>query len=119
MRDQRQVVIGNWARDTFGESAMQIDERARRFLEEALELAQACGVSLDDSLRSVRVVYARPAGSIEQEMGGVGTTLLTLAQMAGFSADECEASEVRRVMAIPREKFIARHAEKKALGISR
>ncbi len=50
-------------------------ERSHRFLEEALELVQTCGVTRDDCLQLVDYVYSRPAGNLHQEVGGVMTTL--------------------------------------------
>jgi hypothetical protein len=53
-------------------------ERTHRFLEEALELAQANGCTREDALALVDYVYARPLGQPEQEVGGVMVTLAGL-----------------------------------------
>jgi len=49
----------------------------------------------------VRYVFERPAGSVGQELGGIGVTALALAATAGLSADEEEFREVNRVLSKP------------------
>lgn len=66
--------------------------------------------------RLVDHVYAKPAGELRQELGGLGVTLLALAQAAGLSADDAETREIARVMAKPLAHFAARNAAKKAAG---
>lgn len=46
-------------------------ERNHRFLEEALELVQACGCTESEAAQLVAYVYGRPAGDPPQEVGGV------------------------------------------------
>ena len=53
-------------------------ERTHRALEEAVELAQACGCSEKDALALVHYVYSRPAGSVHEEVGGVMVTVAAL-----------------------------------------
>jgi hypothetical protein len=53
-------------------------ERTHRFLEEALELAQANGCSREHARMLVDYVYSRPAGRPEHEVGGVMVTLAGL-----------------------------------------
>ena len=50
-------------------------ERNHRFGEEALELFQAAGGTGSEAMQLVRYVYGRPAGEIQQEVGGVMNTL--------------------------------------------
>lgn len=57
---------------------MDRNERTHRFLEEALELAQANGCSRDEVLALVNYVYCRPEGKSEMEVGGVMVTLAGL-----------------------------------------
>ena len=49
-------------------------ERTHRFLEEALELAQANGCSRDDAVALVDYVFSRAKGDPKQEVGGVMVT---------------------------------------------
>jgi NTP pyrophosphatase (non-canonical NTP hydrolase) len=53
-------------------------ERNHRFLEEALELAQACDCTKEEALQLVDYVYGRDQGEIKQEVGGVMNTLAAL-----------------------------------------
>lgn len=71
--------VASWMLATFG-LAVQRDktERNYRFLEEALELAQAGGCTREDTLRLVDYVYTRPPGSVRGEIGDVMVTLAAL-----------------------------------------
>ncbi len=77
MRFQERV--NRWIVACFGqEIADDPTERSHRFLEEALELAQACHCSKEEVLQLVDYVYNREIGEIEQEVGGVMNTLAAL-----------------------------------------
>jgi hypothetical protein len=68
-----------WAKRCFGLTlATDIRERNQRFIEEALELVQACGLTRREALGAVNYVYGRPVGDKRQEVGGVYTTLAIL-----------------------------------------
>jgi hypothetical protein len=71
-------------------------ERTHRFLEEALELAQANGCSRDDVIALVDYVFRRPAGQPDQEVGGVMVTLASLCSAVGISMDEAGNRELDR-----------------------
>lgn len=72
--------VAGWLHECFGSDVASSKlERTHRFLEEALELAQAGGCSRADALALVDYVYSRPVGDIRAETGGV---LVTLAGMA-------------------------------------
>lgn len=116
-RDDRQRRIAEWTRSTFGPGTMTTPERTARFLEEALELAQACGYEREPAERLVAYVFSRPVGDYAQELGGVGITLLALAEALCESADAAERRELARVLAIPVEHFRKRHDAKAAAGI--
>jgi hypothetical protein len=90
--------VAPWMQECFGPviSADTV-ERNHRFLEEALELVQACACSRNDALRLVDYVYGRPAGEPSQEVGGVMVTLaaLCLAQRLNMhSAGETELTRI-------------------------
>lgn len=107
-----------WAVDTFGPVALNRDERAARFIEEALELAHAESIQKATVLSIVERVYARPAGELRKEIGQAAATLECLAENVGISAaDECER-ELKRVKSIPKEQWAKRHSAKVALGIA-
>lgn len=113
-RQQRAV---EWVNSRLGAWSMDPAERARRFLEEAVELAQAAGCSVEDARRTVDYVFARPAGDAAQEVGGARLTLLALAASLKVDAVEAEAAELARVYALPVERFRRRDDEKRAAGI--
>lgn len=71
-------------------------ERAHRFLEEALELAQAIGCSHEDATALVDYVYSRPAGRPEFEVGGVMVTLAGLCSAASINMSEAGDRELQR-----------------------
>lgn len=82
-----QSQVSHWIQEVIGEDAFNNQkERAFRFLEEALELAQACGVTPAevDALRDY--TFGRPVGDIHQEIAGSMFTLMALAQTHGFDA---------------------------------
>lgn len=71
----------SWLAECFGpDVALDKLERAHRFLEEALELAQAGGCTREDAFMLLNYVFSRPAGEVVQETGGVLVTLAGLAQ---------------------------------------
>lgn len=96
-RDKLQRVVYSWAQAVFGELSMERQERVRRFLEEAIELAQAEGLPKADVDMLTLHVYGKPAGTPAQELGGVGLTLLAYAESTGLSAEDCESAEFERV----------------------
>ena len=71
-------------------------ERTHRFLEEALELAQANGCSRDDALALVEYVFGRPVGRPDEEVGGVMVTLAGLCSASGINMDDAGHRELER-----------------------
>jgi NTP pyrophosphatase (non-canonical NTP hydrolase) len=117
-RDQRQQLIASWAESAFGrDQATSLPQRGLRLLEEAIETFQACGGDETMAHKLVAFMFARPPGTISQELGGVAVTVLALAAAAGVSADEEECREVHRVRSKPVKEFTARNANKNAAGI--
>lgn len=116
-RAARQATVYDWGVRAFGAEQMtSTAQRGIRMAEEAIELAQACGVDLAQLHKLADYVYGRPVGTIASELGGVGVTLLALAQSCGLDADECERAEVVRVTSKPVEHFAKRNAEKNDAG---
>lgn len=66
-----QADVQDWMVACFGET-LTLDrvERNYRFLEEALELVQATGLSEDEVHALVSHVYSKPSGELSQEVGG-------------------------------------------------
>lgn len=87
---QRRVT--DWVVTCFGGvRAIEPLERAQRMLEEALELAQACGCTEGDAHKLAEYVFARPPGSVQEEVGGV---MVTVAALCGaVSVDMAAAGE--------------------------
>lgn len=71
-------------------------ERTHRFLEEALELAQANSCSREDALALVDYVYGRSIGIPELEVGGVMVTLAALCSASEINMDEAGEGELKR-----------------------
>lgn len=117
--DDLQTRLTAWARAAFGEQHVaSIPQRALRLLEESVELAQAAGVDEQLAAKLVAFVYSRPAGELFQEMGGVGVTMLVLAESAGICAETAIDKEAARVLSKPLEHFTKRNADKGAAGFN-
>lgn len=71
-------------------------ERTHRFLEEALELAQANGCSREDAAALVQYVYDRPVGHPDLEVGGTMVTLAALCSASDINMDEAGDRELDR-----------------------
>jgi len=92
-----QARVYDWMRKCFQTpDAVQPDQRAFRFIEEALEAVQASGTSREDVLRVVEYVYSRPPGIVGQEIGGVMVTLAGLATSWGLSLEYAAQKELER-----------------------
>jgi NTP pyrophosphatase (non-canonical NTP hydrolase) len=116
-RDRRQAETHAWCVAAFGDhDARSIPQRGLRLMEEAIETAQACGCDPAMLHRLIDHVYAKPVDELHKELGGLGVTLLGLAEAAGMSADEAERREIARVMGKPLSHFAARNAAKTAAG---
>jgi NTP pyrophosphatase (non-canonical NTP hydrolase) len=87
-----------WMMACFGaEIAADRQERNHRFLEEALELVQACGCTQSEAHQLVDYVYGRPQGDINQEVGGVMVTLAAHCLAHGVNMHEAGETELARV----------------------
>lgn len=90
--------VKTWLVACFGENFTDDDqERDARFLEEALELFQARGRSFDEVIELAKYVFSRPAGDVEQELGGCMTTLAALSLTAGQDMHEAGEKELQRI----------------------
>lgn len=118
-RLDRQSSVHKWCREAFGDDhAKSIEQRGIRLAEEAIEAAQAAGCNREMVHRLVDHVFDRPVGDLAQEIGGVGVTLLALAQAATIDADAEEIREFARVLSKPLSHFAARNAAKNAAGFN-
>lgn len=117
-RSYVQGLIGQKAELAFGKASMEIPERAKRCGEEAIELMQAAGVSLEDAMKLLVYVYGRPKGEISQEVGGVCVTLLALAHAMGYDLEWLEQQEVTRFLLKDISYWKERVKAKAAAGVA-
>lgn len=89
--------VEHWLKACF-QTDVRLDrgERTHRFLEEALELAQANGCSRGEVLALVDYVFGRPQGNPAQEVGGVMVTLASLCSAMGVNMDEAGDVELAK-----------------------
>lgn len=90
--------VNRWVVDCFGEAAADDTvERNHRFIEEALELAQANGATKKECDQLVEYVFGRSKGDVGQEVGGVMLTLAALCTSMRMSMGACGEIELNRV----------------------
>ncbi len=103
-----------WMIECFGEDISNDPvERNRRFLEEALELVQACDCTREEAHQLVDYVFNRPVGEKAQEVGGVMVTLAALCgahKLAMHHEGETELARVWTKVDVIREKQLAKKA---------
>lgn len=92
--------VRHWLKFAFEERFPHIidckRERNHRFLEESLELVQACGLPEIEAIELVKYVYSRPVGEIFQEAGGVSTTFSALCHTHGINVNHAAETELER-----------------------
>jgi hypothetical protein len=87
-----------WMMACFGaEISADRGERNHRFLEEALELVQACECTADEAHQLVDYVFGRPVGEPSQEVGGVMVTLAALCLAQGLDMHSAGETELARI----------------------
>jgi hypothetical protein len=97
-KDEFQQRVQPWMMACFGpEISADTVERNHRFLEEALELVQACGCTQSEAHQLVDYVYGRPVGEKHQEVGGVMVTLAALCLAQGLNMHEAGEIELARI----------------------
>lgn len=96
--NQFQNDMAAWGLEVLGSMTMN-DQRVRayRFLEEALELAQACGVTTDNVDSLVDYTFAHPVGEVDDEIGGTLATIALLATSFGYNLDLCAAKQLSKI----------------------
>lgn len=89
--------VWQWVVACFPTSAhLNVQERNHRFLEEALELAQANSCTKAEALELVEYVFGRPKGDVRQEVGGVLVTLAALCNATSVDMDDAAEQELQR-----------------------
>ncbi|WP_460044191.1 DUF4194 domain-containing protein [Pseudomonas sp. S2_H01] len=111
-----QMRVRKWMIECFGVViAADRQERNHRFLEEALELVQACNCGWDEAHQLVDYVYGRPVGEKAQEVGGVMVTLAALCLAQNLDMHEAAEAELARVWTKV-EQIRAKQLAKPAIG---
>lgn len=87
-----------WLYGIFGDLAYRPEYRGARLVEEALEMAQAVGLSRDSCHELVDYVYEKEPGDPLQEMGGVLLTALALAERLGYDVEDAATMEFARCL---------------------
>jgi len=96
--DTFQQRVQPWMLSCFGaEVSGNTTERNFRFLEESLELVQACGCTKEEVLKLVDYTYGRPVGERYQEVGGVMLTLAALCLAQNLDMHQAGETELTRV----------------------
>lgn len=96
--DTYQSRVWDWLQACFSETVCKDkNERNHRFLEESLELVQACGCTQSEAHQLVDYVYGRKVGEPTQEVGGVMNTLAALCSVHGFDLADAAETELSRV----------------------
>ncbi len=91
----------NWVIECFGRDlANDRAERNRRFLEEAVELAQSLGCDKTTILQIVEYVYTRDTGIPEQEVGGVMVTFAALCEANNIEMAVAGRNELSRISSV-------------------
>lgn len=117
-QQKRPQQIYAWATSVFGPVATFTDERVKRFVEEAIEVAHSCGLKEHFIETITSRVYDRKRGDTAQEIGQAQMTLECLAESIGLSADIEADREFDRVQSLPKDYFVQRQNEKAAAGIA-
>lgn len=117
-----QMAVQKWAVECFGQKHCDDrQERSWRFLEEALELAQAVGCTWGEAHNLVDYVFNRDKGDIHQEVGGVMTTLAVLCSAVHIDMIEAGYDELSRIhgkMEDIRQKQLAKRQSSPLPGVT-
>jgi phosphoribosyl-ATP pyrophosphohydrolase len=109
----------DWAIRAFGREHVYDNRiRALRVAEEAIELAQACGVDGKQLLELVKIVYNRPVGQMTWEIGGVLMTINVLCASNNLDPEDVFTEELLKVLQVPADFYTKRNQEKLSLGLN-
>lgn len=108
-----------WAVETFGDVANDKEERAMRFLEEAVELVMSLGLQPETLQMIAARVYSRPKGDRWREFGQAQLTLELLGEVFSIDPQQRASIEFERIQTIPQEEWERRHAAKVEMGIAK
>jgi len=106
--------VAEWVRTRIGADHMNSRERSMRLLEEAVELAQAEGISWGLAAKQVAHVYDREPGEPSQEAAGVAICLLGWCASTSHTFEDLATKELARIEAKPLDQIrgsLARKAD--------
>lgn len=114
-----QGIIWDWGCRAFGQRNMDVTSiRGMRFFEESAEASRAAGVSREEAIKIVNMVYDQEkTGDLYFELGDVFNTWCALCSNRGFDADELVRFNIRRVMSRDLDELKRRNEEKEAMGL--
>jgi hypothetical protein len=110
----RERRVAEWIRTRIGEVNLQPRERAMRILEEAIELAQAEGITHEQVQRQAGYVFSRSAGDPLQEASGIAICLLGWCAATENTFDALADAEITRIEEKPIDQIrgsLARKAD--------
>lgn len=115
-----QSAVSKWMVETFGDKiAMDPLERIMRFLEEAMELAQTLGMTEAECGRVASYVWGRPAGEVNNEVGGVMVTLAALCHRQEVDLSAAALGELTRIDTPEmRKRIFEKQAFKRQQGLT-
>ncbi len=118
--DALQGRVGDWLHRTFdAETISNRTERVMRFLEEAMELGQALGITAAQTAKIAEYVYGRPVGEPYQEVGGTMITLAALCHVFGLDMQAEGERELARIDTPEmRAKIAAKQISKRMFGMT-
>ena len=90
-----------------------------RFLEEAIEVANAVGLPPETLQMIGARVYSRQKGDRSREIGQAMLTLELLADVLTIDPQRAAADEFSRIQSIPKEEWERRHQAKVDMGIAK
>lgn len=94
-----QIAVHEWYETLFRGTPEEHSEKtlAMRFLEEALELAQACDLEKEDVYRQLNYTFSRPKGTVAEEIAGTMMTLQHIGNMKGIDIQDVTLAELERI----------------------
>jgi hypothetical protein len=107
----------------FHDDPTSLAERRDRFAEEALEVAQATGMTEEDAHKLVSYTFSRPVGEPEKEIGAAALTLASLCVVGGWDMMKCAEADLAQLqtpekIAKVRAKRATRHGRGPLPGFS-
>lgn len=104
-----------WAKAMYGDIALSKEERAKRFFEEACELAQATGLNEQDCSIIATRTFNRPKDEVFKEVGGI-VTLLNFCAAWEIDPEMALHVEMRRIISKPESHWRDKHNAKVEAG---